>query len=119
MKLGTDTGSLINYCYGNTKSIELVVGMGCTLLLYTDRHAYTIHKVEDKKLWASEDHSSLISGSVQSESQTYRYTNTNQDNESRWTLFTLRKDGRWHMGTKLSGNILAIGYRNEYYDPCF
>lgn len=119
MKLGKDTGSLVNYVSGNSKQVEPVAGMGATLLMWSDRHACTIHKVEGKKLWASEDSATLTSGSCQSESQTYKYTNINEDDASRWSLFTLRKDGRWHRGTTLSGTVLAIGYRDEYYDPCF
>ena len=119
MKIGTDTGSIINYVKGNTSPVEPQPDMGATLLHWTDRSAYTIHKVEGKKLWASLDQAELIEGSILSESQTYRYYNTNKDNPTGWILFTLRKDGRWHMGTTLKGAVLSIETRDEYRDPSF
>jgi len=116
--LGKTTGSLVNYVVGNYISIPQV-GMGATLLLWSDRHAYTIHKVEDKKLWASADIAKRIDMNGMTESQDYDYYNFNQEDESKWELFTLRKDGRWHKGNTLQGNILSIGTRQEYYDFSF
>jgi hypothetical protein len=119
MKIGKDTGSIVNWVTGNSKSVEPQPGMGATLLCWSDRRAYTIHKVTDKKLWASQDEARLIEGSMQSEYQRYKFFNLDASNPSRWSLFTLRKDGRWHQGNTLSGMVLSIGYRDEYYDPTF
>ena len=114
-------GGLMNRIKENEIPSKPEVGMGATLLMWSDRHAYTIHKVSEngKKLWASPDNAKLIAGTCQSENQTYEYSNDNQDDENMWHLFTLRKDGRWHRGTTLQGSVLAIGYRNTYSDPTF
>jgi hypothetical protein len=123
MKLNVETGSLMNWITGNTAPITPEVGMGATLLLWTDRHAMTIHKVDFsgkiKKLWASRDKSTRIDNNGMSESQLYVYNNDDNDISENWELFTLRKDGRWHRGTKLSGNTLFIGHRDEYCDYSF
>lgn len=118
-KLGKDTGSIVNYMYANQKPIIPEIGMGATLLAWSDRYAMTIHKVENKKLWASFDRAKRIDKNGISESQEYAYSNDNQDKPEFWKLFTLRKDDKWHEGTTLSGLILRIGIRQEYEDPTF
>lgn len=46
MKLGTDTGSLTNYLLSGTNGQpKPVVGMGATILSWTDRHPATIVEV--------------------------------------------------------------------------
>lgn len=92
-----------------------MIGIGATLLYATDRSPFTIHKVEGKKLWASPDQYERIDENGMSECQEYVYTN-NVNEEENWTLFTLRKDGRWHRGTTLQGMVLRIGQREKYYD---
>lgn len=119
MNLGTDTGSLVNYMKGNTAPITPEVGMGATLLMWSDRSPFTIHKVEGKKLWASPDLYDRIDENGMSECQEYVYHNNDQELEINWTLFTLRKDGRWHRGTTLCGMVLSIGHREKYYDFSF
>lgn len=119
MKLGKDTGSLMNYIVGTSKDPKPEAGMGATLLMWTDRRAYTIHEVKGKKLWASSDVATRVDKNGMSEDQVYEYKNENQNNPDNWTLFTLRKDGKWHKGTTLGGSVLAIGYRREYYDYSF
>jgi len=119
MKLGTETGSLVNHLRSNHKPSIPEVGMGATLLLYSDRDPYTIRKVEGKKLWASRDSYTRTDTNGMSESQEYDYSNDNQNDESYWTLFTLRKDGKWHRGTTLDGMVLRIGNREKYYDFTF
>jgi hypothetical protein len=42
MKLGTHTGSLTNHIYSRAVPITPEVGMGCTLLSWSDRHPATI-----------------------------------------------------------------------------
>lgn len=112
-------GNIINRVKENIKSLTAEVGMGATMMLWSDRVPYTIHKVDDKKLWASMDNAKMVKGNAQSEKQHYVYSNLNQDKPERWILFTLRKDGRWHQGTTLQGSILLIGRRERYDDPSF
>lgn len=49
MKLGTQTGSLMNHLYSRGQEQEPVVGEGATVLLWTDRHAYTVREYDPKK----------------------------------------------------------------------
>jgi hypothetical protein len=119
-KLGRDTNSVVNWMMGNSKSPMPEVGMGATLMMWTDRHAYTIHKVEGKKLWASSDVATRTDkNGYYTESQDYTYSNDDADKPDRWGLFTLRNDGRWHAGTTKHGSVLVLGFRREYCDPCF
>lgn len=118
-QLGKTTNSLVNYVYGETKPMKPKVGMGATLLKWTDRSPFTIHAIQGKKLWASQDKSERTDQNGMSESQDYIYSNNNQNQKDAWQLFTLRKDNKWHIGTNLQGNILIIGKREEYYDFSF
>lgn len=117
-RLGTDTGSLVNHLFGNQVSIEPKPGMGCTILLWTDRHACTIHKVKEKKIWISRDETKPLHKGM-TDSQSYEYSNSNQNEPQFWQVATLRKDGRWHLGSTMKGSIVQIGQRNEYYDYSF
>lgn len=119
-RLGTDTGSLFNHLFGNSKPIEPKPGMGCTILLWTDRHACTIHKVSEdsKTIWISRDEAKPLHKGM-TDSQAYEYSNNNQNEPQFWQVATLRKDGRFHLGTTMKGSIVLIGHRREYYDFSF
>ena len=120
------TNSLVNMVYENAKHSEPQEGMGATLLMWTDRYPYTIHKVEKnkkgevKKLWASKDEFRRTdNGPVRTEAQEYEFFNNNHNRQDTWELFTLRKDGKWHQGTSIKNSVLAIGRRERYEDPTF
>ena len=49
LKLGKETGSLVNYIMGNNSS-EPKVGEGATVLGWTDRHAYTVTSVSEDNM---------------------------------------------------------------------
>lgn len=134
MKLGSQTGSVMNHL----QSLEVIgqskpfVGMGATILGWTDRHAGTITKVTE--LTASKkyqylievvrDKSTLISGSAASESQVYSF----EPGNGTPTTYRLPKDGLWeeirlnpdtgrYKQTKCKG--LRIGERDTYSDPTY
>lgn len=44
MKLGIETGSVVNHMMANN-STSPVVGEGATILMWTDRHAYTVRSI--------------------------------------------------------------------------
>lgn len=89
------------------------VGMGATLLLYTDRHAYTIVRVSDsgKTFWMTRDKTTLKEGcSPWSGNEDYDYESTTGEGVAvRWTP----------KGWKNSGNKVLVGVRDEHYDPSF
>lgn len=119
MKLGTETGSLINHVLSTSAPVEPKAGIGATLCLWTDRHAYTVTWVgpSGKTLLATRDKATRIDNNGMSDAQTYSYQ-TVEDAER--VKFTLRSNGRWvRQGETKGGATLALGYRKEYYDHSF
>lgn len=132
MKLGSQTGSLVNHIYSRaTKGQpEPEVGMGATILSWTDRHAGTIigvcHMNLHTVVWVQQDNYKVISGSGHDGSAEYEYSPNPQGiltrfrfKNGRWEEIVMNfKTGRWN---KLDGggNGLLIGSRDEYRDPCF
>lgn len=134
MKLGSQTGSLINHLHsiGAIGQPKPKVGMGCTLLGWTDRHAGTITKVTEYcgKTWLYEievarDTATVVAGSAHDGSAVYEYTPGTGCN--RTFGFNLRKQEwvevfRNQATGKLNqarGYGLRIGERETYYDPSF
>lgn len=99
-------------------------GMGATQLCYTDRHACTIFVVEMnasrqvKRIGVKRDRAIRTDTNQMSECQSYRYE---QQPDAGTFWYTLRKTGQWIMeGDPLrNGQVLAIGYRDEYHDYSF
>lgn len=134
MKLGTQTGSVINHLQSRAVIGEPVpvVGMGVTLLAWTDRYAGTIHKVTEITSKAyqyvievSRDDTTVVTGSSHDGSADYAYTP--RPDRARTTYRKNRKTGFWEQArlndsgrlVKASGKGLRIGERDEYCDPCF
>lgn len=117
MKLGTETGSLINHVMSRTATPEPEVGMGCTLLMWTDRRAATITEVVSKrKIGIVFDEAIRTDGGGITENQHYRYEPGKGETE----YYTLRRNGRWvREGESAKGSALQIGVRSEYYDYSF
>lgn len=98
-----------------------VVGMGATELCFSDRHAHTIVSVEKYRgkdagrIGVQQDHAKRTDSNGMSESQTYEYT---PNTEGGVEYYTLRKTGQYvRDGESLKGGtVLAVGYRDEYYD---
>lgn len=131
MKLGTQTGSLTNHVYSRMTigQPDPTVGMGATILAWTDRHPATI--VEASKVrgrWlivVQEDHAKRVDNNGLSESQTYEYsenlagakTTFMQMPGGGWSIvFKNPETKRWN---KIDGNGLRIGEREKYRDFSF
>lgn len=123
MKLGTETGSTSNWLMSGTKGQPIPqVGMGATILMWTDRHAATIAKVEEFKSGArkgivraihvQEDKAIRVDTNGMSESQEYRFE---PQPENPTLIFRLRKNGAY----KGPGGQLRIGERSKYHDYSF
>lgn len=136
MKLGTQTGSVVNHIYSRATigQPRPVVGMGATELLWSDRHAATITKVTEltSKRWLYEievvcDKATVISGSGHDGSAEYSYepgTGTPNIYRSRreggeWVQVFLNKDTGKVCQAVGGGRGLRIGDRDEYRDPSF
>jgi hypothetical protein len=128
MKLGTQTASLTNHIMSRAviNQPTPVVGMGATILCWTDRHAGTITKVETIRgrvvLHVQEDNAQRIDKNGMSEMQEYAYT----PNPNGY-VYTYRQsaDGSWQRANfneqtkrwrKIEGEGLRIGERCKYHD---
>jgi hypothetical protein len=131
MKLGTQTGSVTNHIYSRATKGQPTpeVGMGVTILSWTDRHAGTIIGVSEyphPTVWVRQDKATRTDKNGFSESQTYDYE-PNPDGalyrfrfrNNRWEEIRLNdKTGRWNK-CEGGGMGLRIGEREEYWDPSF
>lgn len=122
LKLGSETGSLINHMYSRG-NLAPVIGMGATLLMWSDRRPYTIHKVSDngKSIWVSADeYVRTDNNGYYTENQYYAYSNHNTSRPQVWIEYTCRKNGRWiKKGQPMNSTSLMVGRRMAYNDPSF
>lgn len=130
MKLGSETGSLVNHIQSRATVGQPVpeVGMGATILGWTDRYPATIVKVEVVKgrtyVIVQKDDAKMISGNYYNPGE-YEYTRnynapyqawrTNKDGLWEGTVYNVRTK-RW---IKNRGDGLRIGERDRYNDPSF
>jgi len=114
MKLGTETGSLMNHIMSQCgNATDPKIGMGCTMLSYTDRHAGTIVKMTPKSITVQEDKAIRLDKNGMSESQQYEFA---ADPNGRRETFRLRKNGEY---VSTGGRRLLIGKRDKYHDYSF
>ena len=128
MKLGTETGSVMNHLYSRMTVGEpaVFVGMGVTMLSWSDRSAGTIIEVNTKKNYivVTDDDCKRIDNNGMSECQEYEYT-TNPDGYKRY--FRKDKNNQWRAmhhnenGRLVysGGNGLRVGEREKYHDFSF
>ena len=112
-------GSFFNMMMDNSKPAEPTVGMGATLLLWSDRHAGTIVEVsKNGKMIKWQRDKAVAEFKGMTDSQSYSYE---PDPHAQIETFTLRKNGRWvksGYGMR-QGGTLSVGHRSEYYDFSF
>lgn len=131
MKLGTETNSLTNHIYSRSTigQPDATVGMGATILCWTDRHGATVIEVGKSAgrtlLTVQEDTATRADKNGMSESQDYAFAPN--PNGRRYT-FRQTKTGGWdevHLNTdtgrynKTSGPGLLLGRRDHYHDFSF
>lgn len=132
MKLGKDTGSLVNAMMcGTNGQPEPVVGMGMTFLSWTDRSPGTItsvqHVGERLLIGVKSDHFERADSNKMSESQDYNFSPNPAAREQFWRLDSgtwrsvIKKDVKGKGRFVLSGGTLTIriGERDRYYDFSF
>ena len=74
MKLGTETGSMMNHLMVNANHPKPVVGMGATMCSWSDRTAATIVAVTPKTITVKCDKATRTDKNGMSDCQTYSYT---------------------------------------------
>ena len=115
------TGSLINLLAANSNNPTVpVVGMGATIIGYTDRNPATVVEISKngKTLTVQMDDAKRTDANGMSESQSYEFT-SNPDGAKR--VYTLRKNGQWiAQGDSIkNGGRIQLGHRSKYYDFSF
>lgn len=147
MKLGTETGSVMNHLRSRATDSEPTpeVGMGVTILMWTDRRAGTIQRIFEERgqmvLEVTPDKATLVGGSKQSEAQEYSYApNPNapkeyykKDASGAWREYEYKVTNSNYdaaadivhntyssrLSRKSGGSSLQVGVREEYEDPSF
>lgn len=115
-------GSLNNRLMEGAKQPEPEMGMGATLLMYSDRRAGTVVAVHRKgkmlKVVVQEDKVTRTDKNGMSDQQSYSYE-PNLQGAAR--TYTRRKDGSWVAeGESLRGGTrLLLGTRDHYHDYSF
>lgn len=114
LQLGRETGSVTNYLLSGTDGEPTPkVGMGATILMWTDRHAATIVKVTRTQVHVQRDKATRTDANGMSESQSYSYeVNPAAEIE----VFRKTKRGWRKSG---GGAALRIGDRHSYHDYSF
>jgi hypothetical protein len=120
MKLGTSTNSMTNYLMSGTRGQpKPEVGMGATVLMWTDRKAATITQVSKsgKRIAIQQDKAVRVDGNGMSECQEYRFE---RDESRSIEWFSMRKNGAFvRCGDSANGTQIRIGERDEYHDYSF
>lgn len=112
MRLGSETGSLMNHVYTTSLQQSPEIGMGATMCAWTDRHAATIVKVTPCQVHVQQDIAKRVDENGMSECQRYEYQPNPQA-----PVIVFRKTKRgWRSAC---GYGLIIGVRREYYDFSF
>jgi hypothetical protein len=113
MRLGSQTGSVMNHLMTTSAQVEPVVGMGATICCWTDRHAATIVKVTRCQIHVQKDNATRTDENGMSECQTYSYS---PNPNAPVIIFRKTKRGGWRSAC---GNGLLVGHRRHYYDFSF
>ena len=108
-------GSLVNRLMENAGPPIPEVGMGGTILMYSDRHAVTVVEIlSPKRILVQQDIATRTDKNGMSECQDYTYTSNPNATKRE---FSLRKDGRWKEAK--GQTILMLGKRESYHDFSF
>lgn len=113
------TNSMTNLIMGGTTSLAPEVGMGATILHWTDRTACTVVHVSPngRFLKVQVDKATRTDGHGMSDSQSYSYE---RDPKGALSDFSLRKNGKWvRVGDSMKGQRLMLGDRRQYHDYSF
>tara|TARA_R110000868_G_scaffold405464_1_gene684836 strand:+ start:178 stop:555 length:378 start_codon:yes stop_codon:yes gene_type:complete len=125
MKLGTQTGSLVNHIYSTSSCENISIGDPATLTGWTDRHAGTVSNLFSKGKYdyvsIQRDIAKIVGGTGYGD-EVYEYSRdvTAHDNTFRIIEGKLKpvyqnENGRWVNG---SGGAF-VGRRESYRDPSF
>lgn len=113
-------GSLINRLMEKSAQPEPMLGMGATILMYSDRHACTVVEINKNGniIGVQRDKAERTDNHGMSDSQSYQYS---PNTDARVEYFRKRKNGTWvQQGEPMKGGTqIALGYRDSYHDYSF
>jgi len=112
-------GSLQNMLAGTSVAYAPKVGDGATMVMWSDRHAYTITQVvSPTHVVVTRDKVTRKDKNGMSECQEYDFES---DAQGQSYHVTLRSNGRWVMQgeSQKNGTKFAMGQRGEYHDYSF
>ena len=117
-------GSLQNHLMSTSNNpVKPEVGMGVTEVCWTDRHPYTIIKVEsEREIVVQADKAIRQDKNGMSECQDYRFETDTRGNVSVLVLKKSKKSpsGKWvRKGDSINGTRYLLGERREYHDYSF
>ena len=124
MKLCTQTGSLVNHIASRYKQETPEVGMGATILAWTDRYPATVIEVDGDIIKIQEDNYERVDNNGMSESQDYKFT-PNPNGAIR--IFKFKNDQWQPMQVnpvtgrlnKMNYGCVTIGHRSKYHAYSF
>lgn len=128
LKLGSQTGSLINHCMSCTAAPLPEVGDGATILGWSDRHPATVVAVFKQGKYdfvqVQSDNYKRIDKNGMSESQEYEYTPNPDGSVSTYRLRNdvwecVRKSDTGRYVKTGSDSNVVFGRRERYYDFSF
>jgi hypothetical protein len=127
MKLGKETGSLVNYIYGNSTIGDVKIGDPATLTSWSDRSAATVTDVfaygKYDYISVTKDISKVVGGTGYGD-EVYEYSRDPNGYEETFRvvdgkLISVYKNtvtGRW---IKRNSGGCFVGRRDSYRDPSF
>lgn len=124
MKLGTETGSLVNHIASRGKIPEITVGMGATLLSWSDRTPGTVVDIKGNIVAVQEDNYTRTDNNGMSEMQEYEYTPNPQGTIHFFRIKgerveKIHRNGETKRWNKIADGGVAFGRRERYYDFSF
>lgn len=121
MHLGTQTGSLVNHIYSSANIPAPVVGMGATILMWSDRHAGTVVEVRaDGSFTVQRDKATRADSNGMSDCQEYTYEP--DPNGPRYDFAPVKRGkakGAIRENGRKDGYGIILGRRDEHYDFSF
>lgn len=111
-------GNLMNRIAETVAPRAPEIGMGATVLMWSDRYAATVEKIDGKRVTLREDKAIRTDKNGMSECQSYRFE---PNPNGREFVVTLRKNGTYVVEGEAmkNGTIVRIGERDYYHDFSF
>lgn len=113
-------GNLMNRMHEGIKPAVPEVGMGATVLMFSDREPATVVIIapNGKQIGIQRDNAKRTDTNGMSESQDWEFS---PNPTAAIEYYTLRKNGQWikEGNSMKNGEVILLGHRDKYYDFSF